>query len=252
MAARLPIATIGLWCLLALAQVAYAAELKVLCAAPVEEAMRELAPQFERASGHRLIIQYDVAPVLKRRIDSGEAFDAAILLPPLVEDLIKRDKMVLGSSVVVARSGLGVGVREGAALPDIATPDTFRVALRSASSIAYSKEGASGVAFLRLIERLGIAEEIRPKLKPTPAEMFPYVVPRREAEMIVVPISSILVPGMRLVGPVPEELQTYFLFTAGISTESKEGEAAKALVAFLTAPAAHAVFKARGLEPGSR
>jgi molybdate transport system substrate-binding protein len=228
-----------------------AAEIKVMCASPVEEVMKELGGQFERATGHRLLMQYDVAPVLKRRIDAGETFDVAILLPPLIDDLIKQGRVAAGTRAGVARSGMGVGVREGAPRPDISSAEALGRTLRNAKSIAYSAEGASGVAFLRLIERLGIAGEIKPRLKPTPGDRFAQVVPSGEAEMIVVPISAIMAPGMQLVGPVPEELQTYFLFTAGISASANEVEAAKALITFLTAPAAAPVLKAKGMEPGT-
>ena len=237
--------------LLAHSMTADAAEIRVMCATPVEEVMKELGQQFERTTDHKLVVQYDVAPVLKRRIDAGETFDVAILLPALIDDLIKQGKIAAGTRAVIARSGLGVGVREGAPKPDVSSVDALKQGLRNAKSIAYSKEGASGVAFLSLIDRLGITEEIRSKLKPTPAEMFAYVVPRGEADMIVVPISSIMVPGMQLAGPVPGNLQTYFLFTGGISASAKESEAAKALITFLTAPAAIPVLKARGMEPGA-
>lgn len=244
-------AIIVLLFLVAYSNLTQATEIKVLCATPVEDVMKELGRQFERTTGHKLMIEYDVAPVLKRRIDTGEKFDVAILLPALIDDLITHNKIAAGTRTVVARSGLGVGVREGASKPDIGSIDALRTTLREAKSVAYSKEGASGVAFLKLIERLGIAEEIKPKLKPTPGNMFAYVVPQGEAEMIVVPISSILVPGMQLVGPIPAELQTYFLFTAGISSKATEGEQAKALIDFLTAPAAAPVLRAKGMEPGT-
>ena len=243
--------SIGFFILLAQSVAVEAAEVKVMCLTPMEDAMRELGATFERTTSHKLVIAYEVAPVLKRRIDAGEIFDVAILLRPLIEDSIKQGKIVPGTRAEIARSGMGVGVRAGAPKPDISSVAALKSALRNAKSVAYSKEGASGVYFLGLIERLGIANEIKPKLKPTPAEAFSKVVPSGEAEMIVVPISVIMAPGMDLVGPVPSELQTYFAFTAGVSASAKEVEAAKALVHFLMAPAALPVLRAKGLEPGA-
>ena len=188
---------------------------------------------------------------MKQRIEAGETFDVAILLPPLIEDLIKQGKIAAGTRTDIARSGMGVGVRAGAPKPDIGSVEAFKRALLNAKSVAYSKEGASGVYFKGLLERLGIVEQMNPKLMPTPADTLAKVVPSGEAEMIVVPISVILVPGAELVGPLPSELQTYINFVAGVSAGAKETEAARALIKFLTAPAAVPVLRAKGMEPAT-
>jgi molybdate transport system substrate-binding protein len=242
-------AKIGFVILLVQGVAAEAAEVKVMSANPMTEVMKELGPQFERATGHKLVIQYEVAGVVKRRIDAGETFDVAILLPPLIEDLIKQGKIAAGTRADIARSGMGVGVRAGAPKPDIRSVEAFKRALLDAKSVAYSKEGASGVYFLGLLERLGIAEGMKPKLKPTSADTLANAVPSGEAEMIVVPITVIMVPGAELVGPLPTELQTYINFSAGVGTAAKEPDAAKVLIKFLTAPAAVPVLKAKGMEP---
>ena len=230
---------------------AQAAELKVKSANPMMEVMTELGSQFERATGHKLVMQYEVASKLKQQIEAGETFDVAILLPPLIEDLIKQGKIAPDTRANIARSGMGVGVRTGAPKPDISSVEAFKHALLNAKSVAYSKEGASGVYFKGLLERLGIAEQMNPKLKPAPANTLAKVVPSGEAEMIVVPISVILVPGAELVGPLPPELQTYINFAAGVGTGAKEPEAGKALIKFLTSPTAIPVFKAKGMEPAT-
>ena len=244
-------AKIGLMILLAQGVAAGAAEIKVKSANPMTEVMKELGPQFERATGHRLAIQYEVAGKLKQQIEAGETFDVAILLPPLIEVLIKQGKIAAGTRTDIARSGMGVGVRAGAPKPDIGSVEAFKRTLLNAKSVAYSKEGASGVFFKGLLERLGIAEQMNPKLKPTPADTLAKVVPNGEAEMIVVPISVILVPGAELVGPLPSELQSYINFAAGVSATAKEPNAAQALIKFLTSPAAAPVLKAKGMEPGA-
>lgn len=242
-------ARIGLLILLLQGLAVEAAEVKVMCAKPVEGLMKELGPRFEAATGHKLDIAYEVTTVLKRRINAGEAFDITILLPALIDELTAQGKITAGTGIGIARSPLGVGVRSGASKPDIGTVEAFQRTLRNAKSIAYSKEGQSGVHFMRVLERLGLTEELKVKLKPTPADQFAKVVPSGEAEMIVIPISAIMSPGMDLVGPVPSELQNYFVFTAGIGANVKEPEAAKALLKFLVAPENVSVLKEKGMEP---
>jgi molybdate transport system substrate-binding protein len=146
---------------------------------------------------------------------------------------------------------VGVGVRAGAPKPDISSVEAFKRALLNAKSVAHSAEGASGTYFKGLLERLGIAEEMKPKLKPMPSDRIAQAVPSGEAEMIVVTISVIVGYGAELVGPVPSELQFYNRFAAGVGASAKETEAGRALIKLLTSPAAVAVIKANGMEPGT-
>ena len=150
-------AAIGLAMILAAGTAADAAEIKVITSVGVKAILEELAPQFERASEHKLNITFGTAVPLKRQIDAGEAFDVVILVPSMVEDLVKQGKVAAGTSTNVAKSGIGVGILKGAPKPDIGTADAFKKTLLAAKSIAYSKEGQSGTAMARLIERLGIA-----------------------------------------------------------------------------------------------
>lgn len=234
------------------ATVVNAAEIKVLSSAGVKAVTDELTPQFERTSGHKVAISFDVAAVLKRKIEAGESFDLAILTAPMIDDLIKQGKISAATRTDIARSGVGIAVRAGAAKPDISSAEALKRTLLNAKSIAYSKEGASGVYFASLLERLGIVEELKAKnqliTNPSPIE----VVARGEAEIGVRLVSEILVvPGTELLGPLPAELQNFTVLTAGLSDKSKEAEVAKALVTFLTGPAALPVMKAKGLEPGA-
>jgi molybdate transport system substrate-binding protein len=144
-----------------------------------------------------------------------------------------------------------VGVRKGAPRPDISTPEAFKRTLLSAKSVAYSGDGSSGRYFIDLLERLGIAEDMKAKLKPQPTGNSPaQAVATGQAEMAVTGIAIILaVPGAELVGSLPSELQSYVLFTGGVGVAAKEAEAGRALLNFLTTPEAAAAFKARGVEP---
>jgi len=218
----------------------------------VKGALEELKPQFERATKHKLNIAYGTAVPLKRQIDSGEAFDVVILTPALVEDLVKSGKVAAGTSAAVAKAGIGVAIKKGYPKPDIGTSEAFKKTLLAAKSIAYSKEGQSGAAMARLIERLGIAEEMKPKtVLETRPGMTAATVVEGKAELAFVLISEILpIAGAENAGPLPAELQIYVVFTAGISPGAKDAAAAKSLIDFLKAPGAVPVYKANGLEPG--
>ena len=229
---------------------ARAAEVKVLSAAVMKSVLGELGAQFEREAGHKLVIKFVGGPAVKREIDAGEMFDIAVSITPVIDALIKEGKIVASTRADIAYAGVGVGVRAGAPKPNISSVEAFKRALLSAKSVAHSSEGASGVYFNGLLERLGIAEEMKPKLRPMAADKIGQAVPSGEAEMVVVTSSVIAEYGAELVGPVPTELQFYNAFAAGIGADAKQAEAAKALIKFLTAPAAVPVIQAKGFEPG--
>jgi molybdate transport system substrate-binding protein len=210
----------------------------------------ELYAQFERASGHKLAVRYEFGPVLKGEIEAGAAFDVAVLSLD-VDDLIKKGKIAAGTRAVLGRTGVGVGVRKGAPKPDIGTTEAFRRTLLDAKSVAYSGVGSSGLYFLGLLDRLGIAAEMKPKIRPMGVGQNPAeAVARGDAEMAVVGAAlTPMAPGAEPVGWLPAELQNYVVFTGGVSAAASEPEAGKALLEFLTTPAAVAVLKANGLEP---
>lgn len=244
-------AAIGLAVALAPA-VAGAAEIKVISSVGVKGALEELQPKFEGSTGHKLNITYGTAVPLKRQIDGGESFDVVILTPALVEDLAKAGKVAAGTSADVAKAGIGVAIKRGSPKPDISTAEAFKKTVLAAKSIAYSKEGQSGTAMARLMERLDIADEVRPKtvLETRPGMTAANVV-EGKAELAFVLISEILpIAGAENAGPLPAGLQSYIVFTAGISPGAKDAKAAKSLIDFLKAPGAAPVYKAKGLEPG--
>ncbi|MBI4274262.1 MAG: molybdate ABC transporter substrate-binding protein [Rhizobiales bacterium] len=246
----IPVAIAFLPMLPAEGKIAYAAEIKILSGNGGRAAVSELCSQFERATGHKVIIQFEVNAELKRKIEAGEAFDVAILNPPVLDELIGQGKIVAATRVNIGSAGLGVAVRSGAPKPDISSVEAFKRTLSNATSIAFPEKGASGVYFVSLLDRLGIADVMKPKLRPMPAEDTVEIVARGEVEMVVVIASRIVdVPGVDPAGLLPSELQTTIGIAAGLSSNAGEPEAAKALVRFLGAPAAASVLKAKGINP---
>ena len=235
--------------LLACAQ-SQAAELKVLSGNGAKAAVRELSSQFERATGNKIELRFEVNADLERKIEAGETFDVAVLNPPVIDALIKHGKLVAGSRADIGRAGLGLAVRSGAPKPDIGSVEAFKRALLAANAVAYPGKGASGLYFVSLLDRLGIAAPMKSKLRPMAAEDTVEVVARGDADMVVVVASRIYdVAGVDAVGPIPPELQTRIGFAAGLGASAKEPAAAKALIRFLTAPTAAPTLKAKGVEP---
>jgi molybdate transport system substrate-binding protein len=231
---------------------ANAAEIKVLVSNALKSTMEELAPQFEKASEHKLVMTFGAAAEIKTSIEKGAALDVAILTTAVTDDLIKEGKLTAAGRADIARSGAGVAARKGAPKPDISTTEAFKHALLDAKSIAYVEAGATAPYIKSLFERLGIAEEVKSKLKPQPtSNPAAKAVANGEAELGITQISEILpYAGAELVGPLPAEVQLYTVYPAAIAADTKEPDAAKALIKFLTAPAAIAVLKAKGLNPG--
>lgn len=231
--------------------IARATEITVLCSNGFRAVMQELGPPFEQATGHKIQITYGVSTELKRRIEGGEVFDVAILSSAMIDDLIKQSKIARDSREVLARSGMGLAIKRGAAKPSIQTADALERTLKSSRSIAFAKEGAGGLFFMELIQRLGIAEEIKPKLKPTATgDEASQAVARGDAELGVLPMSEILpVPGVDLLGAFPDNVQSHLVIVAGVSsTVAAKASAAEELITHLTAPAALPVIRKKGME----
>ena len=228
------------------------ANLKVLSGNGPKAAVRGLCSQFERATRNKIDVVFDVNTDVIKRAETGEAFDVAVGNPPTIEALIKSGKIVSGSRVDIGSAGLAVAVRAGAPKPDIATGGAFKQALLAVKAVAYPGEGASGIYFVGLLDRMGIKAAMQSKLKPMQAEDTVEVVARGEADMVVVVAPRIAdVPGVDVVGPIPEELQTKIGFAAGLGASAQQPEAAKALIRFLGAPAAATTLRAKGIEPAN-
>ena len=230
-----------------------AADIKVLTAGAFKQIVVAMAGEFEKTTGHKLIVENDTAGALAKRIDGGEAFDVTFLTPAAVDDLIRKGKLADGSRVDLARVGIGVMVKEGEPKPDIGSVDAFKRALLAAKSVAYinpASGGSSGIYLVKLFDQLGIADQIKPKAKLKDGGYVAELIASGEAELGIHQISEIVpVKGVTLIGPLPKEIQNYTTYSAGISASPKEGEGAKALVKFLAGPRAGELLKAKGMEP---
>jgi len=236
---------------LVLPSVAKAAELKVLAGGSIAGPLNELKAQFERDSGHKLTIHFDSTPNLIKAVTSDAPFDLGVVPVDVFKDAAAKARFVPGPTIDIARVGYGVAVRAGAAKPDISSPDALKQTLIKAQSIATLPASAAGAYVLSVFERLGIGEAMKAKIKvqATPAEI-PQAVAKGEAELGVFLTNVLIAPGVELAGSFPAELQQELLFTAAVAQVSKEADAAKALITFLRSPAATAVIKAKGMNPG--
>jgi molybdate transport system substrate-binding protein len=234
----------------ALAPAAEAADIKVFSGNGARAAVLGLTASFDRTTGNKTTVEFAVNPESKAKILSGQTFDVAVLNPPVLDDLIKRGRIVADTRAVLGRAGIGVGVREGAPTPDISTVEAFKRTLLSAKAVAYPAEGASGKYFAGLVQRLGIAAEMKPRMRPMPGEYNVEMVANGEADLAVAVASRISgVPGVLLVGRIPQELQTWIGFTAGASSHAREPQAARAMLRFFTSPEAAAILKTNGVDP---
>jgi molybdate transport system substrate-binding protein len=233
--------------------VADAAEIKVLTSVALTSALDEVAPKFEQATGNKLKIGYSLIADIKKRILEGETADVIILSRPAMDDLQKQDKFAPGSIANIAGTPVAVAVRTGASKPDISSVDALKRSLLAAKSIVYAdpaKGGASGVYFAHVVDRLGIAEQLKAKTILVPGAQAAEVVAKGEAEIGVAQASEIVpVTGAQLLGPLPGEFASMTVFTAGIGASSSSPEAAKSLIQFLTGSAAQAVFRSKGFQP---
>jgi molybdate transport system substrate-binding protein len=236
---------------LVLPSVAKAAELKVLAGGSIAGPLNELKAQFERDSGHKLTIHFDSTPNLIKAVTSDAPFDLGVVPVDVFKDAAAKARFVPGPTIDIARVGYGVAVRAGAAKPDISSPDALKQTLIKAQSIATLPASAAGAYVLSVFERLGIGEAMKAKIKAqaTPAAI-PQAVANGEAELGVFLTNVLIAPGVELAGSFPAELQQELLFTAAVAQASKEADAAKALITFLRSPAATAVIKAKGMNPG--
>jgi molybdate transport system substrate-binding protein len=254
-------AGLALLVLLASRIAAEAAEVRVLSAVGMRQVMLELGPTFERATRHTLAISFDSSGVIVKRLAAGEAADVVLIARPALHRAFEGGRLVADSRRELARSRAGVAARKGAARPDISTVEAFKKTLLAARAIAYpdpTLEGSSGVHVAKVLERLGIADALRSRtlLASTPgdARATPgYLVATGKAELALHQIQELLaVPGIELLGPLPDELQETFVFEAAISRDAKNTSAAGALIEFLRSDAARAAIETKGMLPPAR
>jgi len=238
---------------LVLPGLAGAEEIKVLSTQATQEAYLELVAQFEKASGHKVTTIFTGTLNVQKRLSDGEACDMIIMAAPAIDEQIKLGKALAGSRVDFAQSGTGVAVRKGARKPDVSSTEALKATLLAAKSLGYST-GPSGLYMLSVFEKMGIAEQVKPKLRQTPSGVFVgTLIANGDAEVGFQQISELVhFAGIDYVGPLPGALQRMTMFSAGLHSGAKQPDAAKALVKFITAPAAAAIIRKHGLEPGSQ
>jgi molybdate transport system substrate-binding protein len=234
------------------AQIVLAAEIKVLTAGAMRAVVVMLLPDFEKQTGHKVTIDNATVGELTKRIAGGEAFDVAIITPTVIDDLTSIGKIAVGSRTDLAKVGMGVAVKEGSRLPDISSVDAFKRMLLNAKSVAYIDPkvgGSSGIYFDKLLDRLGIGDQIRPKAKLKQGGNVAELVVSGEAEVAVHQISEIVpVRGAVLVGPLPAEIQNTTFYAAGIGAGANDAAAANALIEFIAGPASGPILKTKGME----
>jgi len=244
------IACLTLMWLLAGSSPMNAADIVVLSTTSAKEALTELVPMFQSATGHTVTVSYSPGSGIGDRIRSGAAGDLLIAPTEFSDPLIKEGRLIAGSRIDFVRSGSAVAVRAGVPKPDIASPESFKQALIAARTISYSR-GASGLQFVETIARLGIADVVKQKsVLPEPGELVGAVVARGAAEIGIQQLSELLpVRGIDIVGPLPAELQKEIVYGTSALPNGKAPEAAKAFAVFLTSAAAKPILKKHGLDP---
>ena len=224
-------------------------EIKVMASAAFKEAYLELVPEFERATGHKVVTLWVPSVQMMSRLKGGETVDLVIMSASSLDELIRAGIVAARDRYDIARSGIGIAVRAGAPKPDISSGDAIKRAVLAAKAIAYST-GPSGVYLVGLFQRMGIADTIKDKVKISQGFPAGSFVASGEAELAFQQISELLpVPGIELVGPLPVDIQKITVFSAGLHVGAKVPDAARALVKFLTAPAAAPVTREKGMEP---
>jgi molybdate transport system substrate-binding protein len=233
-----------------LASRASAADIALLATGATKEIVLELIPQFEKSTGHKVIATWTGTAGIRKRIGDGEIYDLVIVGAPVIDSFIAQGKVATGSRAELMKSAVGVAVRAGAPKPDIGSSEAVKTMLLAAKSIGYST-GPSGDHVVSLIERFGIADQIRPKLKQVPTgARIETIIATGEAEIGFQQISELIrAPGIDYVGPLPPDIQKITVYAAGLHANAKQPEAAKALVSALAAGDAAPVIKHHGMEP---
>ena len=230
---------------------AEAAEIQVLSAGAVRAIVTELAQAFEKETGHKVSLAFGTVGVTRQRLAADPA-DVVIMSDVAIDESIKQDRIVSGSRTDIARTGMGVGVREGTPAPDISTSDAFKQALLAAKSLTYvdpAQGATSGIHLAGVLQQLGIADAMKAKTTLVPGGYPAELVAKGEVAMVVHQISEIVpVKGVTLVGPLPKDVQKVTIYSAGIATKATAPEVARAFVTFLTAPSVKPKFAAAGLD----
>jgi molybdate transport system substrate-binding protein len=230
---------------------AQGATLHVMVSDGMKTVVEETTPQIEKATGRKLAAQFNSSKNLRDKILSGEPFDAAVITADVLDDLIKQGKVAASTRTELSRTGMGMGVRAGAAKPDIGSSDALKRTLLNAKSVSFNPTGASAAHTYDMFARMGITDAMKPKLMLDAEAGRPQMnVAAGKTELVISLIPEIqFFPGVDLVGPIPAEYQSYVNFAGGVGTNAVDSEGAKALLKFLSSAAIVPVLKAKGMEP---
>jgi molybdate transport system substrate-binding protein len=236
---------------ISIAPAAKAAELKVIAGGSMTAVLKELGPQFERTSGHKVTVQFGSTPQLIKLVTSDAPFDLGVVPLEVYKDAAARERFISGPTIDIARVGYGVAVRAGAAKPDVSSAEALKQTLLKAQSIALLPESAAGAYVLSVFAKLGIADALKAKIKAqTAPAQIPQAVAKGDAELAVFLTNVLIAPGVELAGSFPGDLQQELVFSAAVATKSNDAEAAKAFISYLKTPASAATIKAKGMNPG--
>jgi molybdate transport system substrate-binding protein len=229
---------------------AQAVEVRIIAGAAFAPALAELGPQFERDTGHKLVVKYGIAGTINQILDA-EAFDLAITSPASLDAATKRGKIAAAAPTTIARVGMAVGVRSGTAKPDISSVNAFKQALLNSKSVTFPPKGRVGIHLGKVFSDLGIADQMKDKIRPQQTvERVPLAVAAGEAELGFAPATVLLsASGVQVVGPFPAEIQNYIVYATGIGSAATQRDAAILLINYMTSPSATASLKAKGFEP---
>jgi molybdate transport system substrate-binding protein len=231
---------------------ATAAEISILVSMATMSGVKDLAAAYERASGHRVVVNVQTGDALVRWVEANSPADLISNFTQVFGDLVKREKVVAGSPMVFARAGVGVAVKSGAPKPDISTADAFRRAMLDAKSIGYSRSGSGQIA-ARALERVGISDQVKDKVKFVEGTPVAEIVAKGEVEIGMQQINAIVpVAGADYAGPLPGDLQEYLSFSVGLMTVAKEPAAAQEFMRFMAAPENAEHLRKSGMEPAVR
>ena len=238
-------ALIGAW---ATAMPVNAAEIKIISTPAASTALRMAAQDFERATGHKVVIEFSNIATTRKRIAAGDEFDMVVVSPKAIEDLTQQGSVAAGASHNMGRTGLALVGHKGSARPDIGTVESLKRTLLDARLVAYSATGESGIGFLKVLDKLGIAEAMKPRIRPN--SNMASLVESGEAEIGITGVGAGLsYTQLEYIGPLPAAVQEYVYMAAGVGANSKAPEAARALLKYLSEPAVIQAMSAQGLEP---
>jgi molybdate transport system substrate-binding protein len=241
---------VGLFAAWVQAMPASAAEIKVMAPRGIWTVLTEAGPAFERATGHKINVSVDLAAVVTRRVNAGEAFDIAVATPQQIDAMVKDGKLIADTRADLTKAGIGVEVKKGAPKPDISTVDAFKRAMLAAKTIGYLKIGTSGQMVAAAFAKIGLTEAVKDKLILPEDDVVSEMVAEGKIEIGMVNISQILTShGVDLVGPLPADIQSYIIFSGGVSAKSANPDAARELMNFFKAGAVPTIKK-QGMEPG--